>query len=138
MPDERETHPPLTYPPVPHYYGDIARKLFLGGAIVMLLSLPLEPDVLPTTFIFSTLAIIALTFLAGLTSPKARSIIVIDTIFAALMFALFEYFAVYYTKEGGQIFDTTFLVQQLLALNFLLALYFCSKTWRGMSTLRWI
>jgi hypothetical protein len=136
--EDTQNKVPLEYPPVPHYYGDIARRLFLGGAIVMALSLTLETKILPTTFFLTTLTVIALTILAGLTSPKQRSVILADTIVAAGMFVLFEYFAVYSFSQHNELLYVTFAVQQILALNFLVALYFCSKTWRGMSSLTWI
>lgn len=129
MPPESSS---ISYPSVPHYYGDYARKLFLGGAIVMLLSLPLERDILPTAFIAVTTAALLLTFLAGFTSPKKRLIIVVDTLVAALMFVIFEYAAVNNLSHGGDIWSFTFIAQEILALNFLIALYFCSKTWREM------
>lgn len=67
-----------------HYYGDIVRKLFFAGAIVMLLSIPLKQDILPFNFFAVVIAALVLTLLTGFTNPRQRVSVV------ALAFLLFE------------------------------------------------
>lgn len=118
-----------------HYYGNLVRRLFLGGAIVMLLSLPFLNPLLPIPLFYSLLAIIVLSIVAGFTSPRKRWAIAIDEIIAIVAVLAFEYYAVgYYVQYAG--WSWLFIVNQLLALDFLVALYFNTKTLREMTPSR--
>ncbi len=116
-----------------HYYGREVRSLFIVSAIVMLLTLPVFNSLIPFNGIFSMAMIIVVGFLAGLLSPLSRSVMVVCTLVAALGGFAFEYEAV---STFWQI-DTPlkwwfFAVNQLLALLFFFALYYGSKTLRGI------
>lgn len=133
-PSSPHSSPPSHIPrPVRHYYGDTVRKLFLVGAIVMLAYLPRERNLLPGIMNLIVLGALAVTFLAGFTNPRQRVVIAFDTAIAALACILFEYFAItLYTTEHN-IFDLVFLARQGLAIDFLIAFYFSSKTIRAMT-----
>lgn len=113
-----------------HYYGDIVRRFFFGGALVMLATLPFFNELLPVSAYISLLVIIVIEVVAGFTNPLQSTIAIIDTFVAVAAVALFEYYAVtfynLYTVKS-----LIFWVNQLLAINFFFALYFSSKTLRG-------
>jgi len=114
-----------------HYYGDIVRKLFLAGAIIMLLTLPVLNPLLPLPIFDSLLTIIILSLVAGLTSPRKKWTLFVNEIIAIGAVIAFEYYAVnYYIAYSAE--STIFLVNQLLAVIFLFALYYNTKTIRGM------
>lgn len=114
-----------------HYYGNLVRRLFLAGAIVMLLALPFLNYLLPIPLFCSLLAIIILSVVAGFTSPWRKWAIVMDEVIAIVAVLIFEYYAVnYYVKYSAA--SSLFLINQLLALDFLIALYFNTKTLREL------
>lgn len=115
-----------------HYYGNLVRRLFLGGAIVMLLGLPFFNAILPVDIFYSLLAIIILSLVAGFTSPRKTWAIAVDEIIAIVAVLAFEYYAVgYYIQYAG--WSWIFAISQLLALDFLVALYYNTKTLREMT-----
>ena len=114
--------------PPEHYYGDIVRRLFLWGAIVMILVFPLYSAAIPAQPILNLVGIILLSVMAGLTSPRQAWTLVADVVVAIAAFAVFEYYAVFFSRAG----DTNlFIVNQLLALCFFIAMYFSIKTARN-------
>lgn len=121
---------PTYYVSLAHYYGDVVRKLFFAAAIVMLAGLPFFSDRLPVTTIWSLVAIVTIGFLAGLTNPVKQPPAWINTITAAIAVFIFEYFAVMTYQSYGS--DMLFWSDQLLAILFLVALYFSTKTLRAM------
>lgn len=66
------------YSKIPHYHGDIIRKLFITGAIIMVGTLPFLNHRLPTSPFISILAIIIITSTAGFVSPKGKPVIILD------------------------------------------------------------
>jgi hypothetical protein len=68
---------------------------------------------------------------AGITNPKQTWVAFLNFLIALIGSIIFEYQAVvgYSTYS---IYHRTFWGNQLLALDFLIALYFCTKTVRGM------
>ncbi len=113
----------------PHYYGDIVRIFFLLAAIVMLLSLPTLTEILPIPVYISIISIMALIFVAGLTNPVQKWVIILDVIMSAIGFLVFEYYAAKIFSQNIDFF--LFLVNQILAAIFLFAFYFATKTMRG-------
>src|SRR3989338_4864476 len=53
-----------------HYYGDLVRKLFLAGGIIMIFGLPFMKDLFDLPIYIPLMAILVLAYLAGLTSPR--------------------------------------------------------------------
>lgn len=114
---------------IPHYYGDIVRKIFLICALIMLFTLPFIKGNLTSPIFYSILTILVLTFFAGMTNPKQKTVVISDVIVSVLSFGVFTYQAV--TRFEG--FLTLFFITNLvLALLSLLAFYWSIKT------IRWI
>ncbi|MGE5041469.1 MAG: hypothetical protein ACM3IJ_01040 [Candidatus Levyibacteriota bacterium] len=114
-----------------HYYGDTVRKLFLAGAVFMLIALPFMSTFLSVPIYVSILAAIAIGVFAGITNPLQVWVAILNFILAVLAVIMFEYAAV----NGYQTYSLThrtFWVNQILAINFLVALYYSTKTVRGM------
>jgi hypothetical protein len=114
-----------------HYYGDLVRKLFLSGAVIMIISLPFMNPFLQVPLYISILAAITLGIIAGLTNPKQMWAIVLNFCVALVASVIFEYQAVA-GYANFSITHRTFWINQILAVNFLVALYFSTKTIRGM------
>ena len=114
-----------------HYYGDLVRVLFMAAAIIMIVTLPFLTSDLPVSFLISIFAILVIGILAGVTNPLQKWTTIMDTIIAVLGLLAFEYFAVntYLEKSYSNLF---FLTNQILALIFLFALYYSTKTLRAM------
>lgn len=112
-----------------HYYGDRVRQLFFAAAVIMLVGLPFVRDTLALPTYFSVIAILTLDFLAGLANPKQRWVNWANTLTAAFAMSLFEFFAVRSFESQNVFF---LVVNQLLALLFLVAVYFNTKTLRNM------
>lgn len=121
---------PYYFVSLAHYYGDIVRKMFFLAAILMLAGLPFFNDRLPVPTIWSLVAIVTIGFLAGLTNPVNKLPALINTATSAVAVIIFEYFAVTIYQNLGA--DLLFLANQALAIIFLVALYFGTKTLRAM------
>lgn len=113
---------------IPHYYGDIIRQIFVVVAVLMLVGAPFYGDELRKELPFELLGGITLVALAALTNPQSKSIMVFNSIAAAIGFFLYEFWALY-----G--YDTStwfvFLLRQLIAILFMAAFYFSMKTVRA-------
>ena len=122
-----------SYYPVPlnHYHGNIVRKLFFAAAVIMLVGLPFFNARLPVHTIVSLAAIIVIGLFAGLTNPVKRWPVFIDTLISIIGTLVFEYYAVAYYQSYG-IGDPLFWGNQILAIIFVVALYFSTKTLRAM------
>jgi hypothetical protein len=110
-----------------HYYGDLVRKLFIVAAVFMVVTLPIfyftdihEP------LAFSLGAIVILGVAAGLTSPGILLSVAINLCISIVGFFFFEYYAV-----RASLYSPFFFTNQILALLFLIALYYSIKTLRG-------
>ena len=114
-----------------HYYGDNVRKLFILGAIIIMLSLPFFSDLLPVPVFVSIASILTLGFAAGLTNPTQMWVVIVNTIISASALVIFEYYAVanYLSDSIRYVLS---LINQILAIVFLIALYYSVKTLRGM------
>jgi hypothetical protein len=114
----------------PHYYGDTIRKLFFAAAFVMLFFMPFFNTYIPLSIRQGLLVILALSLFSGLTNPKLMWIAVMDMIISAVSVFIFGYYAVdaylQYTAK-----DLYFWVNHILAVLFLVSLYFSIKTVRG-------
>ncbi len=116
-----------------HYYGREIRGLFVVSAIIMLLTLPIFNSLIPFNGFLSMGMIILVGFLAGLLSPLARFVVVLCTLVAMGGGLVFEYQAVSMFRAGNSPLEWWFFaVNQLLAVLFFFALYYGSKTLRGI------
>ncbi len=119
----------ITEPDLTHYYGDRVRQIFFIAGVIMLIGLPFVNSSYAIPALVSILAILLLDFLAALVSPRQAWVTVVNNITAALGIIIFEMFAIQAFAREDELF---FLANQLLALLFLVALYFNTKTIRGM------
>lgn len=114
-----------------HYYGDLVRKLFLAAAIFMLIMLPFMNRFLEVPLYISILIAIGISIFAGITNPVQTWAAVLDFIIALIGSITAEYYAVMgYTNYS--VYHRTFWANQILAIIFLIALYYSTKTVRGM------
>ncbi|MEK7187499.1 MAG: hypothetical protein AAB691_01465 [Patescibacteria group bacterium] len=114
---------------IAHYYGDTVRRLFVLGAIIMILTLPFFVDEIGQPLIIPLGVILATGIAAGLTSPQNTWSALLNVCVAAGGVIGFEWYAVdWYARYGREEFF--FWTSQTLAAIFLLALYFSLKTIR--------
>jgi len=76
--------------------------------------------------------VLLLTVLAGLTNSRTKGVIMADVVTSIIFFLLFEYLAVSAYVQMRHIIEEVFLLRQLLAPLFLIAVYFSTKTYRGV------
>lgn len=117
-------------PRMMHYYGDIVRRLFLLGAAIMLLGFPFFNKEIDQSPMYSLMGMILLVMAAGITNPRQRWIVFLDTVFSAIAVFNFEYYAIKFWVPPAP--RAIFITDQLLAVIFLVALYYSVKTLRGM------
>ncbi len=113
-----------------HYYGDVVRFLFLLGAVIMLITLPFLNPNLPVPLVISILIILTIGLVAGVTNPLQKSTAFITTLISSIALIVFEYYAVT-TYLNDSFANLLFIVNQILALIFLFALYYSTKTLRA-------
>lgn len=116
---------------IPHYYGDVVRRLFMFAGIIILVALPVFENFLPIPTLFSIFIIILLIVFAAMTNPLLRIVNRINVGSGIAGLALFEYFAVMSFRAGD--LDLA-AVHQVLAFVFFFALYLSMKTFRAMVT----
>lgn len=114
-----------------HYYGDVVRFLFIVAAIIMLVTLPFLNRNLPIPLFGSILAILAFGTFAGFTNPVQKNTAIINACVSIVALIIFEYYAAqtYFEFSYGNLM---FIVNQILAIIFLFALYYSTKTLRAM------
>lgn len=112
-------------------YSDIVRKLFLICGLVLLITLPFLRTTIPSGISYPIILILALTFFAGMTSPKQKHIIIGDIFVSVLGFAIFMYQA---TSKFTTFFDLFFITNFSLAILFLFAFYWSLKTIRSLNS----
>lgn len=117
--------------PTQHYYGDLIRKFFMTAAVIMVIGLPFIGTYIPMPTFVSVLAILVLGILAGFMSPAHKWLMVINSIVSGLAFVVFESYSIKFYYSNQAIF---FVVNQGLALLFLAALYYSTKSWRANLT----
>lgn len=115
-----------------HYYGDTVRKCFLFAGLLLLLAVLLDREFLSLYLFVGVFVVLLLTILAGLTNPQNKRFIMIDGIVSAAMFLVFEYLAVNAYLAAESLAGDVFYLRQALAVVFLVALYFATKTYRGL------
>lgn len=110
-----------------HYYGDAVRTLFLLGAGIMLIIYPLFSGTIPAQPVYNLIGIVILCVMAGLTSPRKSWVLVTNVFVSAGAFIVFEYSALLFVQVGEQ---NLFIINQILAICFLVSLYLSVKTAR--------
>ncbi|MEK7094472.1 MAG: hypothetical protein AAB903_03995 [Patescibacteria group bacterium] len=117
-----------------HYYGDTVRRLFVLAALVMVVTLPFFVKQIEQPLIVTIGAILIIGVAAGLTSPRNPWTAMFNILVAVGGVIAFEWRAVeWYARSGDA--DSFFWITQLLAVIFLLALYFGLKTMRRVGSM---
>lgn len=114
-----------------HYHGRVVRSLFFIAGIVLLIIILIDKDLFYFYITIGVLEIVALIIFAAFTGRKHWTVILIDSVISLTSFLLFEYFAISRYNQVGTFSDPIFFFRQILALIFLVALYFSTKTTRG-------
>ena len=114
-----------------HYYGDTVRSLFVLGAIIMAVMLPVFNDQIPLPTIVSIAVIVFIGLMAGLTDPTRHWVAWVNVLICIGVVIVLEYTAIQAFAHIGQQF-WFFWVNQILVVDFFVALYFGMKTLRGM------
>ncbi len=114
---------------VSHYYGNVVRQLLVVAAVLLLIGAPFYSDNLATELPFIVIGAIILVCISALTSPAKRSFISADAVASGVGLVIFQFWALqnYQSSTSAQ-----FLLRQIIALIFLFALYFSTKTLRSM------
>ncbi len=116
---------------IAHYHGDSVRGLFVAGALVLIVGQSTGAE-LPLTTNGAVLGAVILAVAAGITNPRATWIHWVNEIIAIWGTLLFGTTAVEHYRAGGGVFDTSFVYIEALALLSLAALYFATRTIRGL------
>ncbi len=114
--------------PFSHYYGDDVRRLFLLASVGILLGVLFYQDLLPfASQVFVMGGVLLLALFAGLVNPLEHKFIKVDLALSAVGFLLFEYAAATGTDTSS---IPESVIRQALALIFLFAFYFATKSLR--------
>lgn len=115
---------------IAHYHGDRVRELFLAGAVLSFVALPIWGNLLPFGTFVQVSAGLLLVLLAGLTNPHSKGVLMLDTLFSGLSVLLLESAAI--SLRATETWPL-FIIREVSALLLLIAFYFCVKTLRAMS-----
>lgn len=118
----------------PHYYGNLIRKNFFFAGFIIMMAALLDSELRSFYLFVGLFGVVGVTILAGLTSPRKRAIMLIDVLVSAIMFLIFEYFAIAAYARYENFSDNVFFLRQLIAVIFLVALYYSTKTMRYHET----
>ncbi|MDE2071134.1 MAG: hypothetical protein KGI70_00130 [Patescibacteria group bacterium] len=113
---------------VRHYYGDIVRWLFVAAALVMIVALPVYPDLIAYPVSLQLAWAVVLIVFAALTSPRRAWPSFGDAILAVLGLVLFETIAISAYEGSAWV---PFMLREGFAVLYALALYFSIKTVRA-------
>lgn len=115
----------------PHYHGDEVRVLFVVSALIILIAQSTGID-LPMTGAEAVGTAIMLVVAAGITNPTQTWIHWINAFIAIIGTLIFGTRAVEYYHTGLSLFTPSFTYTEALALLSLVALYFTTRTVRGV------
>lgn len=117
---------------IPHYHGDQVRILFVVAAILLIVAQSTGAE-LPLSTTGAVVSAILLVIVAGVTNPAQYGIHWLSALVSIAGTLLFGVTAVDRYRSGVSIFDSSFLYIEALALLSLIALYFTTRTIRGIT-----
>ncbi len=123
-----------TVPPkreIPHYHGDEVRVIFVIGAIVLIVAQSTGAN-LPLSTAGAVISAALLVIAAGITNPAQYGIHWVNALIATAGTILFGITAVSRYRAEVSLFDPSFVYVEALALLSLIALYFTTRTIRGI------
>lgn len=116
---------------IPHYHGDAVRVLFVISAVLLIVAKSTGVDIPLTTF-GTVAAAVILVVAAGITNPAQFWIHWLNSFLAMYGTILFGTTAVERYRTGTSVLDPSFIYVETLALLSLTALYFTTRTIRGI------
>lgn len=116
---------------IPHYHGDEVRIVFFVGAIVLVVAQSTGAE-LPLSPLGSIVSAVLLVIAAGITNPAEYGIHWLNAIIAIGGALLFGTSAIDHYRAGFSVFDSSFVYIEALAILALVALYFTTRTIRGI------
>lgn len=122
---------PLHHRHVAHYHGDTVRTLFVVSAVILLVAETTGAS-LPLTMTGIVALAVALVVAAGITNPAQAWIHFLNAIVSIYGAVTFGMYAIEQYHRSHNFTDTTYLFAETLALLFLVAVYFTTKTVRGV------
>lgn len=114
----------------PHYYGNLIRKQLFFTAFVIMIAALIDSELRNFYFFIGLFGVVGFTILAGLTSPQKRGVMFTDVLVSSFMFLIFEYFAISAFIRYEDFSDPVFFFRQLIAVIYLIILYYSTKTLR--------
>ena len=114
-----------------HYYGDTVRVLFVLGAIVLFVA-ESTGAVLPLSLSGVVVAAVILVVAAGITNPQQYWVHFVNELIAILGTVIFAEQAVGYWRVSIAVLNISYLFTEVMALLSIIALYFTTKTLRGV------
>lgn len=114
-----------------HYHGDKTRVIFVVSAIILILAKSTGAD-LPLNTFGTVVAAVTLVIAAGVTNPVQFGIHWLNASLSIIGAILFGTTAVDHYRAGLGVFDSSFVYVEALAFLSLLALYFTTRTVRGV------
>lgn len=115
-----------------HYHGDEARVIFIVGAIVLIVAQSTGAN-LPISTFGSVVGAIVLVIAAGITNPGQFGIHWFNAFLSIVGVLVFGTSAVAHYRAGMSVFDPSFTYTEAISLLSLFALYFTTRTIRGLS-----
>jgi hypothetical protein len=116
----------------PHYHGDEVRDLFLVSALIIIFAKSTGAELpLSTTGAVASAALLVIA--AGISNPKQVWIHWFNALLAVIGTLLFGRAAVaHYSVPGANLVEPSFIYVEALALLSLIALFFTTRTIRGI------
>lgn len=115
--------------PIPHYYGNIVRVIFIVTAAYLLLGLPAMTALFGVPVIVSIIGVVILGAAAGITNPAKKFSLQLNVFVSLLFLVAFAYLA-WFGYDNGFGTDVQ-IANQLAAVALLVASYFSIKSLRG-------
>ncbi|MDP2665858.1 MAG: hypothetical protein Q8P23_04510 [bacterium] len=116
---------------IPHYHGDGVRVLFVISAVLLIVAQSTGAE-LPLSTFGTVIAAVVLVIAAGITNPAQFWIHWANAFLAMFGVLMFGTTAVNHYRAGASLFDSSFVYVEALALLSLIALYFTTRTVRGL------
>lgn len=117
---------------IPHYHGDEVRVLFFVSAIVLIVARSTGAD-LPLSTLGTVVSAVVLVIVAGITNPAQYWIHFANASIAIVGALLFGTTAIDHYRAGESLLHPSFVYVEALAILSLMALYFTTRTIRGIN-----
>jgi len=116
---------------IPHYHGGETRVIFVISALVLIVAQS-TGAIIPLSPFMAVLAAVALVIAAGVTNPNHSGIHWANAFLSVMGTLLFGTAAINNYRAGVSFIESSFIYVEALALLSLLALYFTTRTIRGI------